>query len=232
MAVITIPYSFTNGATIYAAEHNSNFTTIYNEFNGNIDNANIKSTAAIVDTKLNQITTAGKVSGAALTALASTPTSAGYLPIACGGLGTGMAGVTSGSMLYFSAVGTISAFASGTSGKYLMTTGASSSPIWNTISITSGTIFGTWSASVTGTVYQAATDGFVTAYTESISAGNNDVIGYADATTAPSIVRIKSVCTNAGESASISFPVKKNDYWKVDSGAANGTVTVFWLPSA
>lgn len=45
-----------------------------------ITNAKVASTAAIADTKLAQITTAGKVSAAAITSLSSTPAGAGVLP--------------------------------------------------------------------------------------------------------------------------------------------------------
>lgn len=53
MAVITKPNTFTAGATIVASEHNDNFDTIYNEFNGSISNANVDSSAAIANSKLN-----------------------------------------------------------------------------------------------------------------------------------------------------------------------------------
>lgn len=49
---------------------------------GEIVNADIAAGAAIVDTKLAQITTAGKVSGAALTSLSSIPAGAGIIPAA------------------------------------------------------------------------------------------------------------------------------------------------------
>ena len=52
-----------------------------------ITNAKVAAGAAIVDTKLAQITTAGKVSGTALTLLPNTPPGAGALPIANGGTG-------------------------------------------------------------------------------------------------------------------------------------------------
>ena len=52
MGVITRTYTYTAGNTITAAENEANETTIYNEFNGNIDNANIKSSAAIVESKI------------------------------------------------------------------------------------------------------------------------------------------------------------------------------------
>jgi len=82
MGLVSKTYTFSAGATIVAAEHNTNFDTIYNLVNGNLENANVKSNAALVDTKLAQITTASKVSGAAITSLANVPSGAGYLPIA------------------------------------------------------------------------------------------------------------------------------------------------------
>lgn len=82
MALISKPYTFTVGSVIVASEHNSNFDTVYNLVNGNIDNANISGSAAIVDSKLAQITTASKVSGAALTSLSSIPSAAGLIPLA------------------------------------------------------------------------------------------------------------------------------------------------------
>ena len=52
MALITKPNTFSAGAIIVAAEHNSNFDTIYNDYNGNITNANLAAGAAIVGSKL------------------------------------------------------------------------------------------------------------------------------------------------------------------------------------
>ena len=80
MSLISKNNTFTSGNTIVASEHNDNFDTIYNAFNGNITNANIKPNAAIADSKLAQITTASKVHGTSLTGLASTPSGAGALP--------------------------------------------------------------------------------------------------------------------------------------------------------
>lgn len=104
MAIVSKPYTFSAGASIIASEHNSNFDTLYNDYNGNITNANISNSAAIsysklnlatsivnadvsasaaiVDTKLATISTAGKVSGAALDSLASIPSGAGSIPSA------------------------------------------------------------------------------------------------------------------------------------------------------
>lgn len=59
MGTITRPYTYTAGNTIDPTEVTSNETTIYNEFNGNIDNNNIKSSAAIVESKLAFSTSTG-----------------------------------------------------------------------------------------------------------------------------------------------------------------------------
>lgn len=69
MGTISVPVTYTTTAT--AANLNDCNTTIYNEFNGNIDNDNIKTAAAIVPTKLdlaNGVTiTQTKTSGNAVT---------------------------------------------------------------------------------------------------------------------------------------------------------------------
>lgn len=52
MATVTKPTTFTSGTTIVASEVNDDFDTIYNEFNGNVDNANLKAAAAIAYSKL------------------------------------------------------------------------------------------------------------------------------------------------------------------------------------
>lgn len=110
MSLLTIPFTFSAGAVIIASQHNSNFSNIYSDYNGNIDNTNIAASAAIAYTKLNlsgsivnadinasaaiadsklaQITTASKVSGAAITLLTSLPAGAGVVPTANLGSGT------------------------------------------------------------------------------------------------------------------------------------------------
>lgn len=52
MSIIVLPYTFSVGAVIIAAQHNSNFQTIYNDYNGNITDVNIASNAAIGYSKL------------------------------------------------------------------------------------------------------------------------------------------------------------------------------------
>lgn len=82
MSNISKPYTYSTGAVIVAAEQNSNLDTIYNDYNGNITNFNISASAAIADSKLAQISTAGKVAGDALTSLANIPAGAGVIPVA------------------------------------------------------------------------------------------------------------------------------------------------------
>lgn len=53
MSTIVKPFTFSAGATIIAAEHNSNFDTIYNDYNGGITNTNIAGGAAIANSKIN-----------------------------------------------------------------------------------------------------------------------------------------------------------------------------------
>lgn len=59
MGLVVKPNTFSPGATIVAAEHNSNFDTIYDSHNGGISNANISLTAAILESKIDFATTGG-----------------------------------------------------------------------------------------------------------------------------------------------------------------------------
>lgn len=56
MSLITIPNTFSAGAVIVASQHNSNFSTIASDYNGNIDNTNIAPGASIAYSKLNLAT--------------------------------------------------------------------------------------------------------------------------------------------------------------------------------
>ena len=52
MALVDKEFTFSVGATVIAAEHNTNFNTIYNDYNGNITDANIAAGALIQLSKL------------------------------------------------------------------------------------------------------------------------------------------------------------------------------------
>lgn len=53
MSIIAIPNTFTVGAVIIASQHNSNFSTIYSDYNGNITDANIAPAASLSYSKMN-----------------------------------------------------------------------------------------------------------------------------------------------------------------------------------
>jgi len=81
MGAYSRTYSFTDGTTAYGSQVAFELDALGSSVN-NIVNAQISSGAAIADTKLAQIATAGKVSGAALTSLTSIPSGAGAIPSA------------------------------------------------------------------------------------------------------------------------------------------------------
>jgi hypothetical protein len=82
MALVVKPYTFTVGATIVASEHNSNFDTIYNDYNGNVTNANLSASFSLTDDKIGQISTYGKVDGSAITNINNLNSAAGVIPAA------------------------------------------------------------------------------------------------------------------------------------------------------
>jgi len=101
---------------------------------GQIKNADVSTSAAIAYSKLNltnsivdgdivSVTSAGKVSGAALTSLSSTPSGAGALPIANGGTGQATAQA---------AIDALLPSQTSNSGKFLTTNGTNAS--WGTVS--------------------------------------------------------------------------------------------------
>lgn len=232
MGLISKDNTFATDATIVASEHNANFDEIYNEFNGNIDNNNIKSGAGIVDTKLAQVTTASKVHGTAITGLASVPSGAGRLPTA--NLAT--TGV-------FDAVGLTEQSDSVSTGAgqgkiYTKETDSQSELYFRTdsagdeVQITSGgnvrKPFGTWTTKTADDSHLAATDGFVVAY-ESGTADHELKI-LTDSSNPPTTVRQRFYKTGDGTAAgSVMCPVKSGDYFKVTD---TGTSTIYWLPLA
>lgn len=82
------------GAVVTLTEYDSNFTTIYNEFNGSIDNANIKAAAGIIDTKLATISTEGKISDSALPSTVAGKTFSTGITIQTGGVTVDAGGIT------------------------------------------------------------------------------------------------------------------------------------------
>lgn len=135
MSLISIPFTFSAGAVIIASQHNSNFSTIYSDYNGNIDNTNIvaaagiayskltltgsivnadiNASAAIADSKLATISTTGKVNISALT----------------------VASQAQGDIIYASSATAWVRLGPGTSGQFLKTQGASANPVWGGVGL-------------------------------------------------------------------------------------------------
>lgn len=146
MSIISIPYTFSAGAVIIASQHNSNFSTIYSDYNGNIDNTNIVANAGIIYSKLiltGNIVNADINSSAGIIGSKLDLTSPG--PIGSTSANTGAfttfkLGTThQGDVLYDNGTSIIR-LTPGTSGQFLQTLGASSNPQW--ASIVSRTMLG------------------------------------------------------------------------------------------
>ena len=84
MSQLTPPSTakYQSGQPAFGTDVLGDLNTIYTDYNGGITDYNINASAAIANAKLAQITTAGKVSGAALTSLTSVPSGAGIIPVA------------------------------------------------------------------------------------------------------------------------------------------------------
>ncbi len=77
MGTLSLTYDFVDGTTAEADEVDANFATIVNEFNGSIDNDNIKAAAGIVGSKLN-LAAAGAIGG-------TTPAAGAFTTVAASG---------------------------------------------------------------------------------------------------------------------------------------------------
>ncbi len=79
-------------------------------------------------------------------------------------------------------------------------------------SAASSKTLGAWENRSDSTVYQAATDGYVVAHRYNLQYGS--VGGYTDSSNPPGTRVAYESGYNGEDSGSISFPVRKNDYWK------------------
>jgi hypothetical protein len=96
----------------------------------------------------------------------------------------------------------------------------------DTIDLTAGKSLGDWvDARISGTIYQAETDGFVMGYGSNTGSGSGVTI-VTDSNATPTTIRV----SNAGGAinACATCPVKKDDYYKVTvTGTFGG---IFWIP--
>lgn len=167
--LVTKSYTFTAGAVIIASEHNSDFDVLYSLVNGNIENVNISSGAAITDSKLDQITSASKVSGAALTNLSSIPSGAGAIP-AANITGT----VPSGGIIMWS--GTIATIPSG----WVLCNGSNSTPDLRNLFVVGANADsgGVAKSTITGAALQSGGSTTITGTTDGASAGGAGAVTF------------------------------------------------------
>lgn len=130
MSIVTLPFTFSAGAVIIAAQHNSNFTTIYSDYNGNIQNVNIASNAGIPYSKL---TLTGSIIDADVNSSAAITNS--KLNLATVAQDTTLNGkVLIGSAhqgdIFYDNGTQITRLTPGTAGQVLQTQGASANPQW------------------------------------------------------------------------------------------------------
>lgn len=88
---------------------------------------------------------------------------------------------------------------------------------------------GSWASRNPDTVYQAATDGFVTAW---VNGNSFDVKAYTDGSNPPTTVRTGNA-SGYYDAIGICMPVKKDDYYKVvftQHGGSGGTQYMYWIP--
>ena len=89
--------------------------------------------------------------------------------------------------------------------------------------------FQAWETKADSTVYQAATDGFVCA-TGYWTTGAHAIEGLTDSANPPTITRSQISTPDSAvgvQRHSVTFPVRKNEYWKT-----LGALAVYWIPAS
>lgn len=191
MSLISIPFTYSAGAVIVASQHNSCNSVIYSDFNGNIDNNNIATSAAIAYSKLNLalgIVNADVSASAAIVASKLVLTSPGAIgtvaPAAVKAttleatttlkLGT----TNQGDILYDNATSLVR-LPPGTSGYFLKTQGASANPTWAAQTAPGLTLISTTSvsaATTSGNIAITSTNNYLVVVNAKEVGGGGNVI--------------------------------------------------------
>lgn len=94
--------------------------------------------------------------------------------------------------------------------------------------------FGAWDTMIFGSTYQAGTDGFVVARCMESTSGYGvaQLSGYTDSSTPPTTIRAQDfdAATDDAIGASITMPVRKGDYWKVNRSGGSTGYSIYWIP--
>jgi len=91
--------------------------------------------------------------------------------------------------------------------------------------------FSNWMIRNFDEVYRAESDGFVIASITSPESGNIIIKGYTDRSEPPTTLRIQTSAQNKNNSSSFTMPVKKNDFWKVETSQEDegSSKTLYWI---
>lgn len=92
-----------------------------------------------------------------------------------------------------------------------------------------GLKFGDWVSRTNNTVYQATTDGILTAYGSNASGASTGPRLYSDSNSSPTTLRARDDTAAAGYYATATIAVKKGDYYKADC-SNTPTRAIYWLP--
>lgn len=152
MALLSVPFVFTVGAVIVAGQHNSNFSNIYQDYSGNIQDVNIAANAGIEYSKLslNASILYSDLANSTKTSIQNN------------------LGVPSGVILMWS--GTIATIPSG----WNLCNGANSTPDLRNLFIVGADadVTGTAMSTVTGSALQTSITGVMPAHTHNVIGGN------------------------------------------------------------
>lgn len=205
MGTVTIPVLTTNQSNVNAAELNALVTGLANEFNGSIDNSNIKAGANIA---LSKIALTGGITNTHVNASAAIDGSKIDPDFGAQNI------VTTGNLVI-----------SGTTsfGDALTLTGDIS--ITGNVTIDGDcAIYGSWASKSANTVYQADTDGILIAIRNGVAADNVEI--YSDSANPPTTLRGVSYSAGGSNGGTVVSPVKKDDYYKASTNATS----VYWIP--
>jgi len=92
---------------------------------------------------------------------------------------------------------------------------------------------GTWVSKTVGSSYQASTDGFAVCFGDAAAVRGQQIAMYSDSSNPPTTLRGRyGSGVDQGSGATITIPVRKNDYYKCTWSATDaGTPTLYFISS-
>lgn len=223
----TRPNSYVSGTVIDPVAVTQNETTIYTYLQAGVDtysplsitNASISNTAGITYAKLN-------LGGGLLPSDFNTTTTTSiyqFENVTVPSTGTINYGTNHIGDILVDNGTTFTRLVEGAIGTVLVSQGSgSTAPIY---SFPSGQL-GAWTSKAENTIFQATTDGFVTA---DVNSGSNYTVkGFTDGSNPPTTQRQTETQVGTNPTA-IAFPVKKGDFYEVTASAALSVSRIFFI---